>query len=186
MADKKALNVNPEEASTNFYWGYDLAKIDGVVSYTLQTTIRGNPTPEEINEHVVSSMKAMDIIYEVGGRPRGKVEVTRASAPAPDQLHPKETKVTRIVKMDVTPEAEGKATVKLFGENHMYADLYINHWTREKIVEFFKPTGKWEVAHFSEAKTYDPVSYDVEWVESDKKTNTGKPYKNVVGIRSVS
>lgn len=53
------LEVSPEELSTNFYWSCGKNEI-----FNLQTTVRGNPTHDEIIEHFESVKSALVMVVK--------------------------------------------------------------------------------------------------------------------------
>ena len=69
------IEVSPEEASTNFYWNFGKHEV-----FKIQTTIRGNPTTEEVNEHIASAIAGMKLVIDAGGHATGYAE---KQSPAP-------------------------------------------------------------------------------------------------------
>lgn len=61
MSDKTTTDrlpeVNPEQASTNFYWTFGKEEV-----FNLQTTIRGTLTPEQIEAHLATAIEAMKAV----------------------------------------------------------------------------------------------------------------------------
>lgn len=102
--------------------------------------------------------------------------------PQANPVDQSEDKTFRIVKLDVTPRADGKVKVGLFGEGRKFADLNIVN-TPERLALMFSKTGKWEAEHFTQSAAYK-VDYIVGWEYSENKNSAGNPYKNVVSIES--
>jgi hypothetical protein len=189
------FEVNPEEASTNFYWTYGENEV-----FNLQTTIRGNPTSDEIEAHLRSAKMGMLEIVKMGGRakavgqqpaPVAKAETAPAVAPAPgSEPHNEpvaEEMVLHAVKMDVKPRAvdagaEQRVDLQFFGENHKYADLYFPNRTIDDCIKLLKEVGDFKPEHLANTQTYS-VNYRIGWVESEKLNSKGKPYKNIVWVQ---
>ena len=197
------FEVNPEEASTNFYWTFGEKEV-----FNLQTTVRGNPTGEEVEAHLRSARMAMMEVVKMGGRAKQigqqpttpapkaeeapKVEVAPSDIPAPAEPHyepvpEKEEMVLHAVKMEVKPRAveegaEQRVDLQFFGENHKYADLYFPNRTIDDCIKLLKDVGAYKTEHLNKAKTYT-VNYRIGWVESEKLNSKGKPYKNIVWVQ---
>ena len=88
--------------------------------------------------------------------------------------------VFNIVKMTVTPRADGKVKLDFYEANHKYPDIY-SVKTPEAQVTMLANTGEWTPAHFAQVATYE-VSYKVQWRNSENKTSKGNFYKDIVGI----
>jgi hypothetical protein len=101
------LEVSPEELSTNFRWVFGKSE-----QFDIQTTVRGNPTKEEINEHIASAIDAMTIVVQTGGHaskvyqsPKLKSEVDSDTAAALDSGKAVTVPVTQtaIMQQSTTP-----------------------------------------------------------------------------------
>jgi hypothetical protein len=88
--------------------------------------------------------------------------------------------VFNVVKMTVTPRADGKVKLDFYEANHKYPDIY-SVKTPEAQVALLANTGEWTPAHFAQVATYD-VSYKVQWRNSENKTSKGNFYKDIIGI----
>lgn len=69
--------VNPEQASTNFYWTFGEGEI-----FNLQTTIRGVLTPEQIDAHLASATAAMKAVVARHGHAKPVGQQAAQAAPA--------------------------------------------------------------------------------------------------------
>lgn len=89
--------------------------------------------------------------------------------------------VVHATKLVVTPREDGKVSLGFFASGHKYADI-TKVCTVEQAVQSLKAVGGFTPEHFKAIATYEPISAEIEWVESDKKNSAGKPYKNIVSI----
>lgn len=109
-------------------------------------------------------------------------------APAPARSEPVyenvETSVGTIaaVTMTVTPRADGKTKLDFFAEGHKYPDISCV-LTPEQLVEMLKNAAPWTVEHFKAAANYQ-VNYKINWRNSTRTNQYGKPYKNIVSVNS--
>ena len=60
----RPFTVRHEELSCNFYW-------TSKAGYSLQTTIRGNPTTAEIHAHLEAVVETVRAVIKLGGSPKG-------------------------------------------------------------------------------------------------------------------
>ncbi len=81
-ADKTAqetpeLECKAEELSTNFYWTFGKHEI-----FNIQTTIRGNPSLDEINAHIAAAIDGMKLAVDAGGHAKPVGQQPNRAAPA--------------------------------------------------------------------------------------------------------
>ncbi len=179
------FTVSPEEFSTNFRY-----TLDGVDA---QMTIRGNPVLEEIEAHFASAQAAMKLVHEAGATAKPvAAPVGPAPVAAPEPVLaavPGTVNTMRVIRLSIQPDAddEGKTRAQLWerekAEGHIYPDLTIAG-PIERVLKALQGTGGWTADLMRVAKGYT-VAWDVDWVESDKVSKSGRPYKNVVAIRVV-
>ena len=106
--------------------------------------------------------------------------VSPTTAPAASGTTPETNGVFNVVKMTVTPRADGKVKLDFYEANHKYPDIY-SVKTPEAQVAMLANTGEWTPAHFAQVATYE-VNYKVQWRNSENKTSKGNFYKDIVGI----
>jgi hypothetical protein len=78
---------NPEQASTNFYWTWDT---NGQI-FSLQTTVRGVLTFEQVQAHIKTAMEAVAHVQSLGGiasRKGGGAEQPVSKEPLPMVIPP--------------------------------------------------------------------------------------------------
>ena len=68
-------------------------------------------------------------------------------------------------------------------EGHKWPDLNISG-PIETVLKILGDSAGWTAELMRTPAGY-VVSWDVDWVESEKKSSSGRPYKNVVQIRKV-
>ncbi len=185
--------VSPEELSTNFRY-----VVGAHEQFDCQFTVRGNPTVEEIEAHFKSVLAAMTHIVTKGAHARAQsvgapVKPQPADAPLPQEPRleavPGAVNTMRVIKVTVEPPADDptKTRVGLWekekGEGHQWPDLNISG-PIERVIKALGGTAGWTPELMRVPQSY-AVAWDVDWVESEKKSSSGRPYKNVVAIRKV-
>lgn len=103
-----------------------------------------------------------------------------APAPSNGQDYSSKQSTIHAVKMEVTPSADGKVTMKWFTAGHQYPDITTTR-TEERAIELLCTTGKWEASHLQRAQTFQ-VKHKIIWRESEKKNSSGKPYKDIISL----
>jgi hypothetical protein len=93
--------------------------------------------------------------------------------------------VFQCVSMDILPQADGRTKVALFGNTYKqprddYATVTML-FKPEELAEKFKEYYQFKVDTFRMAGKFN-VDFFVEWYESTKVNNAGRPYKNFAGI----
>lgn len=92
------------------------------------------------------------------------------------------TPTIHAVKLEITPDAEDKVTLKWYAGGHKYPDIYTTR-TTEKILELLRSTGEdWTITHLSKVGSYT-VNHDIRYLNSEKTNSKGNPYKDIVEIR---
>lgn len=116
--------------------------------------------------------------------PAKAAPVAPAASNAPQspttQPQPAGIQSIKIVKMSVTPRADGKSDVKFFEAGHQYPDLYATR-TPAELAALLKATGDWKEDHFKAAAEYN-VMMLIDYKLSEKKNSKGNPYKDIVTI----
>lgn len=85
------------------------------------------------------------------------------------------------VRMEVTPQADGKAKLAFYGEGHQYPDITSTQVV-DRLLALLAPSGGWTAAHLAVAQKFD-VAIAVDWRPSQKLNQRGQPYKDIVAIR---
>lgn len=110
--------------------------------------------------------------------------VPPAGRPEPQYIpagaDPKGAGTFRCTKMQTTPRGDGKTKADFFETGHRYPDISAV-MNPEGLVELLKATGAWTVQHFQVAQEYQ-IAYDIQWQNSDRMNQNGRPYKNIMGI----
>lgn len=178
--------LDPEEASTNFFWIYGT----GPHTYKLQTTVRGLPDLHLLDEHIRTTIATMNIVNQAGGK---ATEVATSAAPAqtatipgvPGQSAPQATQPTEgtfiAARMTVTIRPDGKAQVGFFGANDQFARCSMVN-VPEAIANALAKCGAWTPQYFATAQNYQGLNYKITWKNSDRMNSKGNPYKNIVSI----
>ena len=60
--NQNSERIDPETLSTNFYY-----TVGNEETFNCQMTVRGNPTPAEVQTHVLAALSAMKFVVEKGG-----------------------------------------------------------------------------------------------------------------------
>lgn len=203
----KDIQVGTEEASTNFYWTFGTTEV-----FSIQTTIRGNPTPAEIDAHLASAIRGMARVTGLGGHAKvqsgGKVESAAMPQTTPTQAAIETGKavappvsakpttsnaplagkaVSEVIstKIEVLPKPDGKCEVKFYDDdpNHKYAAIY-----GTKPVTTWAAMLGWQPDAFSVPATYTstsegPIRLTIGYTLSDKLNSKGNPYKDIQYIK---
>mgnify|MGYP001568524048 CR=1 FL=1 len=103
--------------------------------------------------------------------------------PAPAPVNGGTVQILQAVKLEVAPKADGKAELKFYAQGHQYPDITSTR-SVDKLLELLAPTGGWTGDHLAKAGTYN-VQIAVDWKASDKLNSKGKPYRDIVALRSV-
>lgn len=136
------------------------ASVAATVPTSTTPATSGAPAPTQA--HVPAHVPAPEPTYEDVGGERGE-----------NTLH--------ATKLVVTPREDGKVSLGFFAAGHKYADI-TKVCTVEQAVQTLSPVGAFAPEHFRALSTYEPITAEITWVESDKKNSAGKPYKNIVSI----
>lgn len=192
--------VSEEGMSSNFYWIYGKEQ-----RVSIQTTVRGNHTDEEIKMHIGSVIRSVLCVVGIGGTLKviGPDTVSTVSVPAeptPEQLpelpglpEPVEPEAPtdpgvftfKAVQMRVTPVEGKKAKLEFFGDDRKQPvndfPTMICTLSIDRAIEALAPTGGWTAQHLSVAKTYNVV-FLVDWKEG-REYKPGKHYKDLASIR---
>jgi hypothetical protein len=181
---EEPITVSPEELSTNFYWTFGDKEVT-----SMQTTVRGNPTMKEIEEHFFSVSSAFTAMLGTGGHAKqiGSGSFTTTAAKAQTTADGVNTfYCTEIVVTPVDKDGEDHLKVEFWAKGREYPDLYYNG----PVGRFCDLIGEpWVPENFSKSKHW-PVNLDVEWVESSRRTKPtekhpqGKPYHDIVRIKN--
>lgn len=195
------LEVNPEEASTNFYWTVGNKEV-----FNVQTTIRGNPSADEIAEHVASAVFAMKHITEMGGHAKftGSRNVESVAAPLPqttptqaaietgkaapapkvNDASTKEMMEVIATRVEVAPKPDSKCELKFFGDGDKYPRIYAT-----KPVTTWVAMLGWDASSFGQAENFilgpdeQPIRLKIGYTLSDKLNTKGNPYKDIQYIK---
>lgn len=200
--------VSEEGLSSNFYWTYGR---EGQQA-SIQTTVRGNHTTEEIKMHLGSMVRAMQTVVEIGGMLKlvgsngsSSVAATLPAQAAPEQLpelpgmptppEPEaptdpDVETFRCVQMVVTPMEGGKVKLSFFGNDkkqpvNEYATLNVTTQV-EKALDVLAPLGGWTSDHLSKVRRFPDLNWLVDWKFGREGTDSkGKPfrYKDLASIR---
>lgn len=92
-----------------------------------------------------------------------------------------EVQTFRITKMEVTPLAGGKATLKFYQDGDRYPRI-TNSRPVDQICKMLESTGGWQPAHFQVAQEY-AVQFTLAWKNSTKMSQAGTPYKDIISIK---
>ena len=182
----RPFTVRHEELSCNFYW-------TSKAGYSLQTTIRGNPTTAEIHAHLEAVVETVRAVIKLGGSPKGgqaqaspaPMPTNGSAAPPPLPAAPAAKPqagplVIFAAKLEVTPK-DGKAEVKFYDSDpsHKFPVLSGTK-TAEAWAMLLSGCGGWTVGHFAEAKTFLLApQYKVTYHLSEKLNSKGNPYKDI-------
>ena len=85
-----------------------------------------------------------------------------------------------IIKLEIEPQADGKAKLKFYSAGHKYPDLY-STLPIGNCVALLADVGEWTQEYFEKAGIYD-VEFVAEWKNSDKLNSKGNPYKDIVRL----
>ena len=182
------LECKADELSTNFYWIFGKHEM-----FNIQTTIRGNPTVDEINAHIAAAINGMKLAINAGGHAKqvgyhGKansappetsaveaaIEVGKAILPPPSAAPSGGGNVTPCAMIEVgTAYKSGKLQLKFHCDGMEHPLTF----TKEvaDMVKLLAPIGGYTPAHLTVGKKYS-VSALVVWEQGEK-------YKNVVAVR---
>jgi len=186
------IEVSPEEASSNFYWTLGQHEV-----FNIQTTIRGNPTPDEIAEHLRSAGGAMRAIVTLGGhaKPVGRQAENAAFIPAPITPMQAALDTGKAVAGPPVPSApvassngqgESKCTMIEIGKGFKSGKTQLKFhcvglenpltFTKEvgEMVKLLAPLG-YTTQHISIGQKY-PADAIVSWAQGEK-------YKNIISVR---
>jgi hypothetical protein len=103
------------------------------------------------------------------------------TAPAVPPASTGEVQTFRITKMEVTPLAGGKATLKFYQDGDRYPRI-TNSRPVDQICKMLESTGGWQPAHFQVAQEY-AVQFTLAWKNSTKMSQAGTPYKDIISIK---
>jgi hypothetical protein len=192
--------VSTEEISTNFYWTFGEKEI-----FNLQTTIRGNPTGQDIEASLRSVMAGMKEIIRLGGHakqigqqgatppaaakrdaaPEAEAPVAAPAAPGAvesETEYPAARNTLFAAKMQVKPREDDRADLIFFAAGHKYGDLYFTNRTIEDCIKLLNDVGQYKAEDLLKTITYN-VNYEVEWIESEKLNAKNHPYKDIVKVK---
>lgn len=110
----------------------------------------------------------------------GALNIEPPAPPAPVAAH-SEGGTFHIVKMAVTPRADGKVELAFFEAGHQYADVKAVK-TPPECAAMLKPIGDWKPEHFAAVKEY-AMTCIIDWKPSANLNKSGKPYKNIVAVK---
>ncbi len=92
---------------------------------------------------------------------------------------PAEVQELRATELRILPRPDGRVELQ-FWAGRQYPELKAV-LTPEQASELLRTTGDWQPSDFIMAKSYN-VDFVVKWRYSDKVSQNGKPYKNVVAV----
>ena len=188
--------VSPEELSTNFRY-----VVGSHEQFDCQLTCRGNPTAEEIEAHIKSAIEAMKQVVLMGGHARAqaagapvKPQPADAPVPAPPpaarlESAGGEVNTMKVIRVTVDPPGDDPTRTKVGlwaqekSAGHQWPDLNISG-PIETVLKILGDSAGWTAELMRTPAGY-VVAWDVDWVESEKKSSSGRPYKNVCAIRKV-
>lgn len=190
-AEKPRIDVDPEKASTNFYWLLGTTEV-----FNLQTTIRGNLSDEEISSHMRSAVAAMKQALALGGHAKavgknGDVQTfvapttpaqaaieTGKAAPEPvGQPAPQGALSKAINIIKVLPQPGDKVNVEFWQTGRKYAELYAKGWSLDRVRNLLSTVTKHDPAKPAELPLNCTVTYTL-----GKEYKPGKHYEDVQAI----
>lgn len=86
-----------------------------------------------------------------------------------------------IVKMKVTPRADGKVDLEFFEANHKWADVKSTKTPADSAL-LLQPIGAWTPQHFAAVGEYQ-IDCMIDWKPSTNLNKNGQPYKNIAAVR---
>lgn len=90
------------------------------------------------------------------------------------------TGVFNVVKMGVTPRADGKTKLDFYEFGHKYPDISAV-MSPDQLSQMLAAVGAWTPEHFKAVASYE-VNYKISWRNSERLNQNGKPYKNIVVV----
>ena len=206
--NRNEYTVNPEQASTNFYWTAGKQE-----QFNLQTTLRGVLSDDDIRAHVETAIAGMKTVISQGGHaktvtPKGEAVTAPVPQTTPTQAaietgkavptaaaitsSPYETPMPAsqvqtqkqmlelvIAEVEITPHTDGKAELKFFAAGHKFPDLYST-----KPVGTWAQVLGWAESNFRETKRVS-APLRIQYTLSEKLNSKGNPYKDIQAIFKV-
>lgn len=109
--------------------------------------------------------------------------------PAPSivgKLHDTDPQIStlEVVKVNITPSADGKIKVGFFSPGHQWADLTTNMGL-DATLKMLATTGyDWSADQLKAVADF-PINCYADWRNSDKMNKNGVPYKNLIALRAI-
>lgn len=144
--------------------------------WTAYKKVSGAPAKPQV---AVPSVPAAPVAPAVPAVPAAPV-VQKPVEPVYEPLQGQENVVVA-TKLVVTPRPDGKVSLAFFSEGHKWADI-TKVCSVADAVKTLAPIGGFTAEHLQALTTYEPISAQITWVESEKKNSAGNPYKNIVSI----
>lgn len=203
-----ALSLDPEQASSNFYW---ILEREGQ-AFNLQTTVRGIVGPEELQAHFRSAVHALDMVVKAGGKAKQVGQQASPPAAQPPKL-PLDQKIAleegnkqmaaelkqaaeevppppagktwltldaKIVK--VLPQPDNKVTIEFYSDGHKYPDVKVVKWKLEAAAGLLKHITA-EPADKAGEYSLPCRVYYTEGKEYTTPSGTTGHYKDVAHVR---
>lgn len=211
-AEKPRIDVDPEKASTNFYWLLGTTEV-----FNLQTTIRGNLSDEEISSHMRSAVAGMKQALALGGHAKAVGKNGDAQTFVPPTTPAQAAIETG--KANVPPSGPRPAAVETspYETPHVGfqqpAQKQVNELVAVKVeitpvsegkaeLKFYEAGHKWPDLYskraakdwsgvlgwaqdeFMKAQTFDGLNLRIGYTLSDKLNSKGNPYKDIAYIKA--